>query len=164
MKPWTERPAEIANLLNPAFCGEIIRRTALKYQSEKGKPLPFLFTFLILPLLTDRSVRERIPTQGAPKFHAWVEENPDCKIGLPSKIEQLSQITKEAILFLSKHGCIVLDDEGNLLVKMVNKPSIIDHDEQRHPHNFYKRAEKLGQWFSTSGGPSVVFALLGIKV
>lgn len=164
MKAWTERPAEIANLLNPAFCGEIIRRVVLKYQTEKGKPLPFLFTFLILPLLTNKSVRERIPTQGSPKFHAWLEENPDCKIGMPSRIDQLSQITREAILFLTKHGCLDLDEEGNLKVMMVSKPSIINHDEQRHPHNFYKKAEKLGQWFSTSGGPSVVFASLGVKV
>lgn len=159
-----ERPIEIAHLLNPAFCGEIIRRCALKYQEEKGQPLPFIFTFLILPFLIDRAIRERIPTKGAPKLHPWVELNQDFKIGLSNKIEQLAPITKEAILFLSKHEIIGFDESGNISVTTTKRHSIVNSDDSKHPHNFYKKAEKLGQWFSTSGGPSVVFALLGIQL
>ena len=37
MKEWVMRPMETANLLNPAFIGQLIEEFVKSYQKEKGR-------------------------------------------------------------------------------------------------------------------------------
>lgn len=44
MEKWEDRSQIAANLLNPAFCGEIIRRTIAAYNNnEENAKFPFSF-------------------------------------------------------------------------------------------------------------------------
>ena len=46
---WRDRPPEEASNFNPAFCGEIIYRTAREYSRLREVPFSVALTFLVLP-------------------------------------------------------------------------------------------------------------------
>ena len=50
MENWEDRSKIVANLLNPAFCGEILRRAIVSYnENEENMLFPFSLLYLILP-------------------------------------------------------------------------------------------------------------------
>jgi hypothetical protein len=46
MKPWNQRPFEIRNLFNPAFCALILFRALAGYEEESAGGMPFSLTLL----------------------------------------------------------------------------------------------------------------------
>lgn len=53
MENWEDRSKIVANLLNPAFCGEILRRAIASYNdNEENMLFPFSLLYLILPITT----------------------------------------------------------------------------------------------------------------
>lgn len=162
MKNWSERPIELTNLLNPAFCGEIIRRCCLKYQEKNAAGCPILLVYLILPLINDLEIRSSIPTNSAPNLHGWLVDHPEFQIRLSQKIKQMKPFTNEAILFLTRCKVIQIN-RGCVDVVITNRSSITKWRDNRHPHNFFKKSEKLGAWFSGAGGVSSVYSILGVR-
>ena len=52
MENWEDRSKIVANLLNPAFCGEILRRAIVSYnENEENMLFPFSLLYLILPII-----------------------------------------------------------------------------------------------------------------
>ena len=78
--PWTERPAEEARILNPAFCGELIGRTVQEYHRTRQEALGMVTTFLVLPLRYTGRRAKRCPGEptrcspaGWPRMpHCWL--------------------------------------------------------------------------------------------
>ncbi|MDQ7084394.1 MAG: DUF6521 family protein [Sulfurovum sp.] len=103
---WENRPVVIANLLNPAFCGEVLRIAIKAYQKETNHGLPFAVTFLFLPLLLDKNTRDRFPKTTTSKFYQWLEENAVVKIFIGTRIKNLVPYTREAIQFLIYYDAI----------------------------------------------------------
>lgn len=50
MKQWDQRPFEIRNLFNPAFCGVVLFRAMQSYEEENSQGMPFSLALLVLPL------------------------------------------------------------------------------------------------------------------
>ena len=50
MKRWDQRPVEIRNLFNPAFCGLVLSRALHGYEDADARGMPFSLTLLVLPL------------------------------------------------------------------------------------------------------------------
>ena len=57
MKRWDERPIEIRNLFNPAFCGLLLFRALCGFEEEDNSGMPFSLTLLILPLSLQKDSR-----------------------------------------------------------------------------------------------------------
>ncbi len=164
MRAWKDRPIEIQNLLNPAFCGEVLRRSIIKYKTETNRSFPFELSFLVLPLILNKEIRTLIPTRGAKYFHSWVENNPKVKFGLSESIKRFSPYTKEAILFLSQQEHVKFEVDGSISILNSRRKSILNYEIETHPDNFYKKSEKLGQWFAKSLNTDHVFSTLGVSL
>jgi hypothetical protein len=50
MKPWNQRPFEVRNLFNPAFCGMVLFRALHGFEEEDPAGMPFSLSLLVLPL------------------------------------------------------------------------------------------------------------------
>jgi len=48
---WENRPEITANLVNPAFCSEIMRECVNAYKIETKENFPFALSVLVLPLI-----------------------------------------------------------------------------------------------------------------
>ena len=60
MKRWDQRPFEIRNLFNPAFCGLVMFRALNGYEEENVCGLPFSLSLLVLPLCLHKNSRDVI--------------------------------------------------------------------------------------------------------
>ena len=67
MKRWDQRPFEIRNLFNPAFCGLILFRALHGYEEEDSRGMPFSLSLLVLPLCLHKESREVIA--GSPRSY-----------------------------------------------------------------------------------------------
>ncbi len=71
LRTWENRSVISANLLNPAFCGEVIRRTIWGYNSNsENEKIPFSLLSLILPIVLHKDTREKMPLRSSTYFHS----------------------------------------------------------------------------------------------
>ena len=93
---WDERNTIVANLFNPAFCGEIIRIVANSYNKHTINKFPFAFSFIVLPILLHKQTREKMPRTIRTYFFAWVEENDSLFFDFSKRTKSMVKYTKEA--------------------------------------------------------------------
>lgn len=156
------RPAEIANLLNPAFCGEVIRRCVRSYQRSSGKHFPYPLCYLILPIVLHKKTRDYINPLGREHLNVWIHRNQDVRIGFPDRARDLIPITNETIIFLQKTGSLGIDDDAKLYVKNYSPQRITD-DNNDEIHDCFRKSEIVGKWFSSAGNPSTIFTMWGVR-
>lgn len=159
---WEERTIFTANLLNPAFCGEVIRRTIVKYIKESNKQgLPFSLTFLILPILLHKETRCLLPKSKRIKLHQWLLANDKLKILLIPRIRYLVPYTRESLIFLYKHDVIDFSDKGEIVpLKSRNKKF---SDESEEINEILATALTLGKWINSFPNEKITFTFFGIK-
>ena len=162
MMHWEERPIEIANLLNPAFCGEILRRCIKSYQKTNSQNFPFPLIFLVLPIVLHRETRERILPRQRQSLHAWLQGHQDLKIGFAERASELVPVTREAIIFLLQSNTIKLDETAGL-VNLPSKKVSIKGQEQGEIADCYNKADLVGRWFARAGTITTIYAMWGVK-
>ncbi len=163
MEKWEDRSQIAANLLNPAFCGEIIRRTIVAYNNnEENAKFPFSLLYLILPILLHKKTRENMPQRSSTYFHYWVDENEFLFIDFAYRVKELIPYTKESLIFLLSHNAAKIDDNGKIEITQYTrrKPTGEHSDEVR---SIYKKADLLGKWFRLTGNEQTIYMFLKIR-
>ena len=160
--PWSERPIELANLLNPAFCSIILCEAINSYQESSNTYMPYSLSFLILPIILHKPTRDLLPNTVASKFHTWVHRYESVRIGFETRAKNMVPYTKEGIIFSTSAGFLSFSDDAQLKVNQnplgsVEWPLSADADICR------KKARFLGRWFTRAGNFTTVYAFLGVK-
>lgn len=167
MPPWNERPCEVANLLNPAFIGALLRKAIDGYSGEVKSGMPFELLFLVLPFCLHPATAFRLPrSPTATPLHVWLqrEENRDVLVSFAERASALVPFVREAILFACERGVLVIDENGRLgggangLRGITNYRSI-----GKEVREGIRLAELVGRWFALAGTTSTVFALMGVR-
>lgn len=158
---WTERNTIVANLFNPAFCGEIIRATAKEYNKHTNTNFPYAFAFLVLPILLHKATRERMPRSVRTYYFVWVEQNDDLFFDFPKRTRSMVKYTKEALLFLLAYNKIELNEKAEILASD-EKVKIINKDEYQEYNDILKKAEMLGKWLSSTSDVKSIYSFLRI--
>lgn len=167
MSPWSERPTEVANLLNPAFIGALLRTTVKAYVDETQRGMPFEVAFLVLPFCLHPTTANRLPARAASTpLHTWLqrEENRDVLVGIGERSSALVPFTREALLFASLRGVIVFDDAGLLRPGVVNLRGITGYRSSgEEVRQALRCAEFMGRWFALAGTTETIFTILGVR-
>ena len=157
MRPWNERPPDVAGLFNPAFCGRLLVHTVFEHQPES---VPFVLVPLVLPLILHRKTRDILPTSIRSAFITWVEQHPEVRLGLADRVTHALPVTREALLFMTSRGWLSI--EGATVSATRPKPlgsSPRDTDEVK---DCVLKARLLGRWFRHAGRPATIYAALAI--
>lgn len=157
---WEERPEITANLVNPAFCSEIMRVCATAYKQEAKSNFPFALSVLVLPLILNNAIRMRLPKNKSNTIHGWINENEDLKIGLANSISSFIPFTRETVMFAIAHNSLSIDENGSIDIKPRRGKFKTNNEEI---NNCLKKAEVIGKVFSKSGNPLTIYSILGIK-
>lgn len=162
-KAWDKRSIITANLLNPAFCGEVIRRTIVSYNdNEKEMKFPFVLSFLILPIVLHKRTRAKMPVRSSTYFHSWVEANEFLFIDFADRAKQMMPYGREAISFLMLQKAISIEEDATISTSIYKR--IIPKGENTEEINeIYKKAELLGKWLRLTGNPQTIFMFLKIR-
>jgi hypothetical protein len=161
VKSWHERPIEIRNLFNPAFCGVVLARALKAFEAEDGEGMPFSLTLLVLPLCLHRRTREAICASNRAYFLKVVEGSPEMLVGLPERARSLLPYAMEALGLLMHLGCIEVTDQGRIkLVPRKVSPSELGTPECQECE---QAAKQLGREFARLRDRVTIFTTLGLK-
>lgn len=160
--PWRDRPSEVAALLNPAFCGELIARAAQDYGRLCGRPFPLPFAFLVLPLTLHPPTRSALPGKANATFSTWSAEHEVVLAELPKRMAAFRPISREALLFLVQHRALELGPEGlaqgTSPLKLSVKPPISSDDADLTRRS----AGLIGRWFANQGSLVDILQTMGV--
>ena len=159
-----DQPPEIGNLLNPAFTARVLRATIKGYEEEANRGMPYPLTFLVLPIVLYKPVRDLLPRNTATKMHVWTREHQQAKIQFPSRTRSLVPITKRSLMFGMHHKVIRLGGEADFMVtkKALRKRSdrVLDTEDVKQIES---RALFLGKWFAKAGSVSSIYVMWSIR-
>jgi len=159
--PWKERNAIVANLFNPAFCGEIIRVVVSNYNKQSENKFPFAFLFIILPILLHKATRDKMPRSVKTYFFVWVEDNDSLFFDFSQRTRSMVKYTKEAILFLLAYKRIELTEHGEL-ISFDEKIKKLNNDDYLEYNEIIKKAEMLGKWLAATSDVNSIYSFFRI--
>jgi hypothetical protein len=164
MRPWEDRPAEVANLLNPAFCGWIIFKCVQSYIYESvGSPMPYSLAFLVPPLVLHQRTRETMKSTTR-HWQVWLNGNQQIKIGVAERVRSLVPYTREALMFLQQTHTVAVRSSDAALVLQNGLRRMRRHrfSQSEETKECLKKAETLGKWFARANSPATIYASLGL--
>lgn len=162
MRSWRERPTEVAHLFNPAFSATLLGYAARGFSGERSAGLPWLFAFLVVPLVLHKATRVVAPKTKATKFQTWVEKNPSILVGFADRSRNMVPHVREGIMFGVSTRLLVWKEDASLLpgAALPKKELSIDSEEVR---DCFRKARAMGSVLANAGAEHTVFALLGVK-
>lgn len=162
MTPWNQRPIEIANLFNPAFCSILIADAISSYIDDGGSNFDYPLSFLILPIILHKATRDNLPSKITTKMHVWLQEKPEFRIDFAKNTRYLVPYTREALIYGVNSGIVNISDKGSLIRSdvTIKKPKWPKDSE---PSLILRKATFVGRWFARSGNTSTIYAMWGIQ-
>ena len=116
MTPWQDRHFELANLMNPAFCGFLILEAVRSYGKTASKGMPLTLIFLVLPIVLYKPTREIMPRSTTTMFLVWVQDHPQVRLDLVNHTTNTAPFTRESLRFLMVRHLLDVDDDGALRI------------------------------------------------
>ncbi len=162
MKAWSQRPVEVAALLNPAFCALLLRQCAKGFMENKPEGIPYPLLALSLPIVLHKFTRERLPKSIRKKMHPWLQENQEIRMDFARRCAALMPYYREAMVFACDEDLLVFTKAGLFLAPPEAKePKLWTSDSE--PADCMKRAFFAGRWFSVAGDVRTIYAMWGIR-
>lgn len=161
MVAWEERPLEIANLLNPAFCALLLRDAAAGYGQQAASGLPYPVTFLVLPIVLHRATREALPGSTNAILHTWIQEHSSRQVEIADRVRALVPYTREAIIFGIQHHALAIAENGALESAMPR--ATMSFPDRTDATSCRRAAGLLGRWFGRTGDASLILAMWGLR-
>ena len=168
MKSWSERPIELANLLNPAFCGFLIRAAVVSYSETQPDGMPFALSFLVLPVVLHMNTRDVLPSSVRKTLGAWLEENPEVRVDFDVRVRSLAPFTREAVMFLMQRSIIGFATDGTLrqgIGTLAGTQTVVTQLVRGSEETAacVSKAQLVGRWFAQSGSTDTIYARFGIR-
>jgi hypothetical protein len=161
---WAERVVEEKNLFNPAFGAMLVAETINDFQKKTNKPLPFAVAFLILPIVLHEATRVALPKSTLTALLPWVQENREHLVGFADRVQNLRDITREAILFGLQNDILAMNETGGITlgasrksVTQLRTPLFTDEVQA-----CVERSSFIGRWFAATGTTANIYSAWGV--
>jgi hypothetical protein len=116
MKKWNERPFEIRNLFNPAFCGVVLLRAFQGFEEEDDSGMPFSLVLLVLPLCLHKDTREILSNSPRSYLLKTISGNPQILAGFAERTRSLLPYTFESLGFIMYLQSFEVSNQGRLRI------------------------------------------------
>ena len=131
MRIWNERPFEIRNLFNPAFCGVILLRALQGFEERDDSGMPFSLALLVLPLCLYKDSRELISNSPRSYLIKTISDNPQMLVGFAERTRSLLPYTFEALGFTMQLQSFEVTKQGRLrMKKKASAKKLMEHKNQ----------------------------------
>lgn len=161
MKPWNQRPIEIRNLFNPAFCGLLMHRAIMGFRDKNEKGMPFSLSLLILPLCLQQGSREILKAGNKSYLLKVVAEHPELLVGFAGRCTDTLPFTFEGLGVLMQHESLSVDVEGRLLPGPAKVVAAVNGSDETKACQ--RVAAYLGKQFALIGDRGTIYTTLGIR-
>ena len=161
MRDWRQRPVEVRNLLNPAFCGRVLYAAVAAFQKRCGRNLPFPLVYLVLPLVLPSRIRHSISSRT--HLLNWTQAHQDLIYDFGQRARDLVEVTNEAMELMLQAGFLVLTDEGELSKSHSNRSLGKARYADEEVKDCLTKAEHVGRWFAAAGKVETIYVCLGVR-
>src|SRR5258706_13030816 len=161
MKTWNQRPREVRNLFNPAFCGLILARGVEGFMETADHAMPFSLTLLILPLCLHKRTRDQIKERNRSYLTTILQEHPEIRVDFAQRTRGLMPYTMEAFGFLMACGAITVDEAGTIALNAGRVRSSIAGSQDTKDCQTVARS--LGRQLAILNDRVTIYATLGIR-
>lgn len=161
MKSWAKRPREIRNLFNPAFCGVVLLRSLVSFETVQQDGMPFSLSLLILPLSLHKASRETIISGSRSYLTKIVDMSPEILVGLPERTRSLLPYTFEAYGLLLQLGAISVSADGRISTTrgcLRKQPAGTEESQACQ-----LAAHILGKKFAAIGDRVTIYSTFGVR-
>lgn len=161
MKRWDQRPFEIRNLFNPAFCGLILFRALYAYEEEDARGMPFSLSLLVLPLCLHKDSREVIASSPRSYLLKTTEKNQQVMVGFAGRVTQMLPYAFEGFGLLMERGCITIADNGRIQTVPKTVRKAVDGTDETV--SCQKVARIVGREFARITDRATIYTTFGIR-
>lgn len=161
MKHWDERPIEIRNLFNPAFCGLVLFRSFTGYEEEDPKGMPFSLALLVLPLCLHKESRDIFLRANRSYFLKVLSNHPELQVNFGRRAADLLPFTFEALGFLMQLGAFEVDQGGRLKAVATGVRKTLSGTAETVACQ--RVARFLGKEFARIGDRTTLYTTLGVR-
>lgn len=165
LEAWDQRPAEEANLFNPAFLGSLVYEFVKSFQKARPEGVPLTYLPLALAISLHRPTRVRLPSRTVTSLYEWVQDNEDILVGFHNRALGLLPYVRESLLFSIHNETIQFG--GSHLVQLGRNKAHFTSAFMEHTTNdvveTVKRTQFLARWLLTSGSESSILSCWGIR-
>jgi len=159
---WDQRPVEVANLLNPAFCAILLSDAISGYGTEDQAGMPYPLAFLVLPLVLHQPTRDAFPRTVRTRMHVWLQDRPQLRVGFAGRVRSLVPYTKEALQFAMGTDIVRINDSG-ALIPGVAQIGDSNWSSDAEPRICRQRSQFLGRLLARAGDVSIIYVMWGIR-
>lgn len=164
MRLWSDRVVEEKNLFNPAFGVMLLAEAVHEFEKKTNKPLPFAVMFLVLPIVLHEATRDALPNSTLTALLPWVQDNRERLVGFAGRVQNLREISREAVLFGLQNDILSLNENGELAIGESRKTATpartpLFTDEARV---CVERSGFIGRWFAATGTTANIFSAWGV--
>jgi len=150
---------EAAALFNPAFGAYLLAAAAGAHHRAGNTPLPYLSSFLVLPLVLPPDSRTALPRDTRTSLTAWLARNPQLRASYPTRAAALTAYTRTCHRFALRQGTYGVDSTGIVLERRLpSLPRTGRHDETAQCTT---AAALVGRWLAATP-TATAFTLLGV--
>lgn len=163
MKRWDQRPFEIRNLFNPAFCGLVLLRALHGYEAEDARGMPFSLSLLILPLCLHKDSRDIIASSPRSYLLKTTEENQQVMVGFPNRVTQMLPYALEGFGVLMERGCVAITGDGRVRTIPRKVRKAIDETATSETVACQRVARIIGREFARIADRVTIYTTFGIR-
>jgi hypothetical protein len=162
MKSWSERPTEVAHLLNPVYCGLVAFNFAMGYVTAETPEVDVSLFFVAIPLAMHKETRQSLPGTVRTKLHAWATDHEPLRIGLADRCRAMVPYVKEAIFFACERKLLAASING-CIVPIARKKLMPRRLRSESAREIVEKSYFVGRWLSASGAPQAIYTILGLR-
>lgn len=161
MKRWDQRPFEVRNLFNPAFCGLVLFRALNGYEDEDVRGMPFSLSLLVLALCLHKGSRDLVANSPRSYLLKTTEQNHQIMVNFADRVGQTLPYTFEGFGLLMERGCITVADSGRIqtMPKKVRKTI----SGTAETIDCQKVARIIGRQFARIADRATIYTTFGIR-
>lgn len=162
-KAWEDRPREVAFLLNPAFCGMVSLKGIAAYQDVVAQGAPYVFPFLLLPLVLYPRTRTTMPARSNASLLDWLlnEEAADIRFRFAEQAEDLKLFVQEGLLFASRYARLSVTEEGRWRVAGMSRRRAVPLSAE--VESIFTAAVRCGRQLARIDDMAIVMSILGVR-
>lgn len=158
--------SDIYSFTNPALCSLILWSFVQGFEQENKNGCEVPLIFLPLPIILSGSTRaEFFGTNVKTGLLAWIARKPKVLINIGEKIEKVSKVTREALIFGCSNGIFSISDNGNIQSGIGNiKHSGFNNLTSSELKEMFSVAKRLGAWCGQMKSTTTIFYSMGITI
>ncbi|WP_283616581.1 three component ABC system middle component [Mycolicibacterium poriferae] len=161
MTTWSERSRTQAVMFNPALLATLTANAAIRYRGDGDQAMPWVYAFIIAPLVLHRGTRESLPRNIRANLNTWVADHPVEHAGLARRALSLRDPVQEGLRFGLRAGILAVDRDGGLTGELASgRGHALEKDSE--VQHIVARAGFVGRWLAKIEQPATAFVVLGV--